>query len=238
MFQIHNDDNQSVLKTIPSSSVDCVITDPPYNKIASKWDTAIDLEWMWNEFARITTPKAQFIFTSSQPFTSRLVMSRVEWYKHEWIWEKPNGQGQVKYGPNRVHENIVVFARSSIQYTPQMTQGKPYTWNSVRTKSKDYPNWQQDKVIENTGTRYPRSVQKFKQQRGLHPTQKPVELFEMLVRTYTKPNQMVLDPYMGSGTTGVACVRTGRNFIGVELDADYYATANTRLTQQHQQDDI
>jgi len=233
-YQIHPGDNHKLIGEIPTGTIDSVITDPPYNKIASKWDQAIDLEWMWREFDRITGPDAHFIFTAAQPFCSQLVMSKLEWFKHDWIWEKPNGMGQVKYGPNRVHEHILVFAKNRIQYQPQMTEGQPYVWDSVRTKNTDHPHWKGDHKIVNTGQRYPRSVQKIKQQRGLHPTQKPVELFELLVKSYTQPNQHILDPYMGSGTTGLACLLNNRNFIGFEQDATYFDTASKRLEQLSQ----
>lgn len=228
-YNIHNLDNIEFIKNQPDDTYDHIISDPPYNKIASKWDTAIDLDWMWREFDRITGPDAHFIFTAAQPFCSKLVISKLDWFKHDWIWEKPNGQGQVKYGPNRVHEHIVVFAKNKIQYQPQMTKGKPYIWDSVRSKNTDHPHWKGDHRIENTGQRYPRSVQKIKQQRGLHPTQKPVELFDLLVKSYTKENEHILDPYMGSGTTGLACIANKRSFTGIEKDATYFKTASARI---------
>jgi len=222
--------------------VDAVITDLPYGTTACKWDEIIPFDEMWKRIKLLTKERAAIVMTASQPFTSALIMSNVDNFSHEWIWEKPNGTNafSAKYQPMKTHESIVVFksSKKAVNYYPQMTEAKPYNWNSKRSKGEanGYGDLNNDTEIKNSGIRYPRTVQKFKQDRGLHPTQKPLELMKYLVQTYTKLGDLVLDITMGSGTTGVACKSLGRRFIGIELDKTHFATARKRITKEPEED--
>lgn len=222
----------NLLPTIVSNSVDLVLTDLPYGTTACEWDSIVPLDKLWKELMRVGKENTAFIFTAQQPFTSTLALSNMAMLKYELIWEKPNGTNpfQAKYMPMKKHENILVFYKKSPVYNPQMETGKAYKWNSKRSGGKAGGIEQKKETpIDNTGTRYPSSVLKFKQERGLHPTQKPVTLFEWLIKTYSNEKQTVLDCTMGSGTTGVAAINTNRNFIGIELDNNYFNTAKSRI---------
>jgi DNA modification methylase len=226
--------------------VDAIITDLPYGTTACKWDSVIPFEPMWAQVRRLLKKRGAFVTTASQPFTSALITSNLEWFRYEWIWEKerPTNIFSMKRRPGAVHENILVFYAKQPTYSPIM---KP------RSGSRVSPNYDLRKC-ENNGTesygmrqyrysgeydstkKYPRSVLYFVRDRDvIHPTQKPVALYEYLVRTYTNEGDTVLDFVMGSGTTGVACVNTNRNFIGIELDAGYYETAKQRIEEAQQQ---
>ena len=222
----------TLLKDLKEDSIDMILVDLPYGTTACKWDSIIPLELLWKEYNRVCKEEAAMVFTSSQPFTTTLAHSNLNNLRYSLVWEKPNGTNpfQASIMPMKKHEDILVFYRKLPTYNPQMVSGKPYKWNSTRsggeagsiTQSKETP-------IDNKGTRYPSSVLHFKQERGLHPTQKPVPLMEWLIRTYTNEGDVVLDNTMGSGTTGVACKNTNRKFIGMEQDTDYYNTSKKRL---------
>lgn len=222
------------LDRLPSSSVDLVLTDLPYGTTACKWDSVIPLENLWCQLHRVGKASTAFIFTAQQPFTWKLCASNPDEFKYELIWEKPNGTNpfQAKYMPMKKHENVLVFYGRSPVYNPQMVEGKPYKWNSCRTGGEAGGVKQQKATpIDNRGTRYPGSVLRFGQERGLHPTQKPVALMEWLIRTYSQEGAVVLDSTMGSGTTGVACVRTNRRFVGIELATEYFDLSKSRIEQ-------
>ena len=211
-------------------NVDLLLTDPPYGQNWTAWDKSIDSKSVWQLIHNCLAENATVVMTAQQPFASELIQTSPLKFRQELIWEKPNGTGQVKYGPNRVHENILIWVRGKPVYNPQMTEGKPYTWNSVRSKG-EASGWSGSEPIDNPGVRHPRSVMRVKQQRGLHPTQKPVELFEWLIHSYSTLGDTVCDPYSGSGTTAVACVNTGRQFLGCEQDEGYCLQANQRIAQ-------
>lgn len=221
-----------ILPTLADGSVDLVLTDLPYGTTSCTWDSVIPLQRMWEELRRVGSKDCVFVFTAQQPFTSALCASNPTQFRHELIWEKPNGTSpfQAKFMPMKKHENVLVFCGRKLTYNPQMTEGKPYKWDYTRTKgaasriSQSAPT-----PIDNAGTRFPRSVLQFKQERGLHPTQKPVALMEWLIRTYSNPGAQVLDITMGSGTTCVAALNTGRWFTGMEIDAGYFGLAVDRL---------
>ena len=174
------------------------------------------------------------VFTASQPFTTILAASNLENFRYEWIWEKPQGTNPMnaKVMPLKSHENILVFYRKKSVYNPQMWYSTPYSgfssdtskigevYGSAKSKHRDNPE----------GSRYPKTVLRFKQEKGLHPTQKPVEMMEYLIQTYSNEGEVVLDNCMGSGTTGVACVNTNRNFIGIEMEENYYKIAEQRIS--------
>ena len=223
-----------VMGEIEDGSVDMVLCDLPYGTTACKWDFVIDPVELWKHYYRVCKENAAMVFTAAQPFTTTLASSNIKDFRYEWIWEKPQGTNPMnaKVMPLKSHENILVFYRKKPTYNPQMTQGTPYggfssdtakigeVYGSAQSKHRDNPE----------GTRYPKTVLRFAQERGgLHPTQKPVPLFEYLVLTYTNLGETVLDCCMGSGTTGVAAYNTGRNFIGIEKDPIYFETAQNRI---------
>lgn len=225
------------MKEIPDGSVDMVLTDPPYGTTACKWDSIIPLEPMWARLKRIIKPNGAIVMTAQTPFDKVLGVSNLSMLKYEWVWEKNAATGHLnaKKAPMKAHENILVFYRSQPTYNPQKTTGhKPV--NSYTKRNGDGECY--GKTIEVSGggntDRYPRSIQVFgsdKQKIRLHPTQKPVALMEYLIKTYTNEGETVLDFTMGSGTTGVACVNLNRNFIGIELDENYFNIAKERISK-------
>jgi site-specific DNA-methyltransferase (adenine-specific) len=217
-----------------------VLADPPYGTTACKWDTVIDLEGMWAQLKRITKPNGAIVMTASQPFTSALVMSNPKMFKYDWIWRKPKGTGHLnaKRMPMRDKEDVIVFCSGKPAYNPQFSEGLAYKEKSGWKGTKGYEGYGVDKRQgeDNPGRRYPKQVIEFGVvERGtVHPTQKPVALMEYLIRTYTNEGETVLDFAMGSGSTGVAAVNTNRNFIGIELDPDYFAIAEQRIQEAQQ----
>jgi len=231
--QLYHGDCLDILPTLEAGSVDAIIADLPYGTTACKWDTVIPFAPLWEQYKRLIKPRGDVVLFGSQPFTSALVMSNVGWFRYEWIWEKPQGTGYLNANrnPMKAHENVVVFYERLGTYNPQKTKGKPYratrgaAGGVVRDKTVG------GYVTINNGERYPKTELRFNDEKGHHPTQKPVALLEYLIRTYTDEGETVLDNTMGSGTTGVACVQTGRNFIGIELDAGYFEIAQRRIAE-------
>jgi site-specific DNA-methyltransferase (adenine-specific) len=225
-----------VMRELPDRSVDMVLADLPYGTTRNKWDSVIDLEQLWAAYERIVKPDGAIVLTAAQPFTAVLTCSNLKLFKYEWIWSKTIGSGQlnVKRQPLRTHESVLVFYRKQPVYHQQLTPGTPYTAKRA-AKSWDGRgyNGQRDHEAVNTGTRVPKSVLQFSNPRikGGHPTQKPVPLFEYLVRTYTDPGDVVLDNVIGSGTTGVACIQSGRRFIGIEDDPQWIRRSRERIEQ-------
>lgn len=221
-----------------------VLCDLPYGTSACKWDTVIPFEDLWKEYERIIKDDGAIVLFGSEPFSSNLRMSNLKLYKYDWKWEKPSGANflNFKYQPAKVHEDIMVFGKMATSYSkkgtmiynPQMEEGKPYSQKSGKQKQ-DYGNSTvrtpiEQVVTENKGTRYPRSIQKFSLDKDkLHPTQKPVALLEYLIKTYTNENDIVLDNCMGSGSTCIAAINTGRQYIGFELDEHYFEIAKERI---------
>ncbi len=221
------------MSKLDADCVDMILTDLPYGTTACKWDSIIPLDEMWEQFNRICKQDGAMVFTAQQPFTTTLAASNLKNFRYEWIWEKPQGTNPMnaKVMPLKSHENILVFYRKKPVYNPQMEQGTPYggfssdtakigeVYGSAKSKHRDNPE----------GTRYPKTVLRHKQEKGFHPTQKPTTLMEYLIRTYTNEGDTVLDATMGSGTTGVACNNTDRNFIGIEKDEEYYKICQERI---------
>jgi site-specific DNA-methyltransferase (adenine-specific) len=244
---LHCGDCLEVMPEIPAGSVDMVLCDLPYGTTACKWDSVIPFEPLWAEYWRVATGLAAIVLTASQPFTTALVASQIEHFKYEWIWEKPMASGfaHAKNRPLKAHENILVFSRGvtvhasqssqRMCYNPQMSSGAPYQKTKKRQNTEssmgERPSHPQLIEQKSEGTRYPRSVVNISNPNGgsVHPTQKPVALMEYLIKTYTNEGDTVLDNCMGSGTTGVACMRTGRNFIGIERDETYFKIAQERI---------
>jgi site-specific DNA-methyltransferase (adenine-specific) len=233
-----------LMKSIPDGSIDAIITDPPYGTTACKWDSVIDFKLMWEQLNRIIKPNGAIVLFGSEPFSSALRMSNIKNYKYDWIWQKNAGSnfGSVRFQPMKEHENIVIFGKGKLNYYPIRQkradsgfarQKTPIKYN---TKTEVYSNSLHNEMsIKIPKDRVPSSVQKFNRERGLHPTQKPVLLMEYLIKTYTNKNETVLDFTMGSGSTGVACVNTNRNFIGIEMDDNYFNIANERINKTESQ---
>lgn len=223
------------LKGLPDQSVDAIITDPPYGTTACAWDTVVPFAPMWEGFKRVIKPRGAIVMTASQPFTSALVMSNPSMFRYEWIWVKDNGTDflNVNRKPFEAHENIVVFYKAQPTYNPQMKVGTPYRLlrGTAYRSGLQQPDVADGTKTINLGQRYPRSYQYFETARGLHPTQKPVSLWSYLIRTYTQPGELVLDPFCGSGTTAVACRATGRDFLCCDLSPEYVAMSLRRLAQ-------
>lgn len=226
------------MSEIPDSSVDLVLTDPPYGTTACKWDSVIPFAPMWDQVRRVLKPNGAAVFTASQPFTSALVMSNLRGFHQMLVWSKnkPSGHLNAKKRHMVAHEDIAVFAERPPTYNPQKWQSRPAS-RATKKKPTDVYGSQVATNYEGGNTdRYPLSVLSFPVVNNdgsgdgrFHPTQKPVALMEYLIRTYTNEGEVVLDFTMGSGTTGVAAMNTGRRFIGIELDEDYFDVACGRI---------
>lgn len=233
------------MKEIEDGSVDLVLTDPPYGTTACKWDAVIPFEQMWAQVWRVLKTNGAAVFTASQPFTSALVMSQADNFKYEWAWIKniPTNFANARRMPMTAHENICVFYRCQPTYNKQETKSniedrKLGGSNGIRGSDKEgaYGRLRtlniEQKLTENVSPRTTLDIKCVPRARGtLHPTQKPVALMEYLIRTYTNESQTVLDFTMGSGTTGVSCVNTNRNFIGIERDPAYFQIAKERIEE-------
>jgi len=213
---------------IPDNSIDMVLCDLPYGTTACKWDVIIPFELLWEQYWRVLKPNGAVVLTASQPFTTKLIASQMKHFKYEWIWNKRASANfaVAKYQPLKVHENIVVFGGN---YKPQMTTGK------MRTKGGKVKAGESagglDAVSYKNDQYYPISLLDFKTQRGFHPTQKPVALFEYLIKTYTNEGETVLDNCSGSGTTAIAAHRTGRKSICIEQNEEYFIKSVERMRQ-------
>ena len=223
--------NGDCLEEMPKiqEQVDMILCDLPYGTTACSWDTIIPFELLWEQYKRLIKPNGAIVLFGSQPFTSALVMSNPKWFKYEWIWEKEQGVNFLNkdHVPLKNHENILVFGGGKTPYNPQMTKGTPF--KSGLGKSNGVYGMIEKISVENIGTRYPKSVVFCCRETGLHPTQKPVELCEYLIRTYTNGGELVLDNCMGSGTTALACLQTHRRCIGIEKDQTYFKVAQDRI---------
>ena len=233
MVELYHGDCLTILPTLSDDSIDMLLVDLPYGTTACKWDSIISLDKLWEQYNRICKENAAMVFTSAQPFTTVLASSNLVNFKYEWIWEKPQGTNPMnaKIMPLKSHENILVFYRKKPTYNPQMWYSTPYTgFVSDSAKIGEVYGKQQSKHRDNPeGSRYPKTVLRYKQEKGLHPTQKPVGLMEYMIKTYTNEGDTVLDNTMGSGTTGFACLNTNRNFVGIESDEKYFNIAKDRL---------
>ena len=231
-----NGDCLRLMQYLADGSVDMVLCDLPYGTTQNKWDAVIPFDQLWAEYRRVC--RGAIVLTAAQPFTSALVMSNPALFKYQWVWEKsrPTGHMNAKKQPLRNHEDVLVFYESQPTYNPQFGKGKPNHVNSkpkVKSNSDNY-GAQYEVREEVTDRKYPKTVIQFpvlSPTDVVHPTQKPVALMEYLIRTYTNPGDTVLDNTMGSGTTGVACANTGREFIGIERDPEYFKIASQRIEE-------
>jgi len=234
-----------VMKDIPDKSIDMILCDLPYAETGNKWDFPINPKTLWEHYERIIKDDGAIVLTGTFKFGTQLYLQAEHLYKYDWIWEKDNGTNVVaaNHQPLRIHEQVFVFGKNAVTYTPrneymkynpQKTSGKPYKCVSGKQSS----NWKGG-TVENfetnneTGLRHPKTIQRFSRDKDkLHPTQKPVALFEYLIKTYTNEGDLVLDNCIGSGTTALACKNLKRNFIGIEKEEEYCEIANERLKQE------
>ena len=224
------------MRNIPDGSVDMVLCDLPYGTTQNKWDTPIPFVQLWAEYWRVCKPNAAIVLTAQPPFDKMLGASQIRFLKYEWIWEKEKGTGFLnsKRQPLKNHENILIFYKKQCVYNPQKTLGHtPY--REIQSSAGDnYGSVRDGHVTDaSDGSRYPKTIQKFPrdtQRSKLHPTQKPVALFEYLIRTYTNPSELILDNTAGSCTTAVAAHNTGRRSICIERDAGYFMKAIGRVS--------
>lgn len=231
-IKLHLGDCLEVVPNIPAGSVDAIITDLPYGTTACKWDTIIPFDDLWAMVKHTLKPRGAFVTTASQPFTSALVMSNPKDFSHSWVWNKKlAGNGILaKQQPLKIHEDILIFGGI---YRPQKIKGKARWKGGIKDNHGTFSGAKSPKVFNDDY--HPVSIIEFSgagmRTERVHPTQKPVALYEYLIKTYTNEGDTVLDLTMGSGTTGVACVNTGRKFIGIEKEPDYYAIAEKRIKQ-------
>ena len=233
--KIYNEDCLVGMKDIPDKSVDMILCDLPYGTTACKWDTIIPFEPLWEQYERVIKDNGAIVLTSSQPFTSALIMSKPELFKHEWIWkkQKPTNFYQVKQQPLKEHESVLVFAKKRITYNPQGTVPVNIKNGRKNKSSNLYSKYDGGDYVQKVGN-YPRSILFYPTEGDkyrIHPTQKPVALFEYLIKTYTNKGETILDNCMGSGTTAIAAINTNRNYIGFELDKKYCELANNRIKE-------
>ncbi len=244
-IQLFRGDCLEVMPSLPSGSIDMVMVDPSYSTTACKWDSVIPLEPMWEQLKRVTEKNTAILICLTQPFTIILISSNIQSYKATWYWRKERGTNfvQAKRYPMRVIEDCVLFARSTPTYNPLMRKVKPYTHvlpcpragssQHMDSTSRDTSGKRKYKKYDKA---YPVNVLEIPRDnmsrgKSLHPTQKPVALMEYLIKTYTNEGETVLDFAMGSGTTGVACRRLGRRFVGIELDEEYFGIAEKRIRE-------
>jgi site-specific DNA-methyltransferase (adenine-specific) len=226
-------DALALLALLPDSSIDMVLCDLPYGVTACAWDSIIPIEPMWEHLKRVVKQRAAIVLTATQPFTSMLVSSNYAMFRYEWIWQKTNSGDfmTAKIMPRKHHENILVFGVKTPNYRPIMERGEPYT-DKPRKRSHNVIDSRIPNLgIRNIGERFPSSIQEFSNGNNntVHPTQKPVALFEYLIKTYTLENEIILDMTCGSGTTAIAARKTGRRFICGDNSPEYVALAQQRL---------
>ena len=242
--KIYNMDCLEGMKLMDDKSIDMILCDLPYGTSACKWDSVIPFDKLWEQYKRIIKDDGAIVLFGSEPFSSLLRTSNIKLYKYDWKWEKPSGANflNFKYQPAKVHEDIMIFGKmatsyskkGNMKYYPQMEAGEPYKQKSGKQKL-DYSNSTvrtpiEQVITENNGTRYPRSIQKFNlDKEKLHPTQKPIDLLEYLIKTYSNENDLILDNCIGSGSTAIACINTNRQYIGFELNTGYFNIAQERI---------
>lgn len=237
LLNLYHGDCLDIMPSLPDKSIDMILCDLPYGSTSCKWDIVIPFIPLWEQYRRIIKDNGCIALFGTEPFSSYLRLSNIKWFRYDWIWDKVKGTGFLNANkrPIRNHEIISIFYKKQCLYNPQKTAGHVRKVSSAAHK-------RNSKVTENYGShgltgydsteRYPRSIQVFSsdiQHSALHPTQKPVALCEYLIRTYTREGELVLDNCAGSGTTGVACRNTGRGFIGIEKEINYFNIAHDRI---------
>lgn len=232
--KIYHGDCLELMPQIESGSIDMILCDLPYGTTQCKWDIIIPFDKLWQEYERIIKPNGAIVLSGSEPFSSYLRLSNIKLYKYDWVWDKVKGTGflNAKRQPMRNHEIVSVFYKNQCTYNPQKTFGhiNKKTFRAKHLQTEVYGQMTQDYFYEST-ERYPRSIQVFStdtQNSSLHPTQKPVALFEYLIKTYTNENEIVLDNCAGSCTTALACKKTNRRFICIEKEQKYFDIGQKR----------
>ena len=228
--RFYNEDCFDAMKDIPDGVINMILADLPYGTTQNKWDSVLPLDKLWAEYWRVCKSNAAIVLTAQSPFDKNLGASCIDYLKYEWIWEKTRATGHLncKIQPMKAHENILVFYKEQCVYKPQMLPGETYSVGGGSSKKDNYGDFSTKR--ENDGSmRYPISIQKFKIQTGLHPTQKPVALFEYLIKTYTNEDDLVLDNTAGSGTTAIAAINTKRKWVCIEKEKEYYDVAINRI---------
>lgn len=250
--KIYNEDCLEGMKRIPDSSIDMILCDLPYGTTNCSWDSVIPFEPLWEQYNRIIKDNGAIVLTAAQPFTSALVMSNVKGYKHNWVWHKKNAGNILvaKYQPLKTTEDVLVFSKKGdrVNYYPIFSRGHKDVTNIKPGKKKSdlftgikSGEFKLSKTNKPVDARYPKHLIEFSnayQRNKIHPTQKPVALFEYLIKTYTNKSDTVLDNCMGSGTTAIACLNTERNFIGFETNKEYYDKSLERIKNNVTQLDL
>jgi len=236
---VFHGDCLEIMKSIPASSIDMILCDLPYGTTGCKWDVIIAFDELWKQYDRIIKNNGAIVLFAQCPFDKILGSSKINLLRYEWIWEKNNATGhlQANKNPMKSHENILVFYKKMPTYNPQKTTGHKLSTNSYKpldsqNRNGTYGIVKKGYKRQSTTERFPRSVLKFntdKYKNALHPTQKPVLLFEYLIKTYTNQGETVLDNCAGSGTTGIACINTKRNYILIEKEQKYFDIINERI---------
>lgn len=240
-YTLYNGDCFEYLRGLPDASVDLVLTDPPYGVTACAWDEKPDLSRFFQEVWRVLQPKGACVVFGSEPFSSEVRLANRQFYRYDWIWDKKRGSNfqNARHQPMKSHENILVFSQRQSTYNPIYWFGKPYKMGGGERRRKIEGLSEKGTVASyrsetesKDGRRFPLSIIRFSRDASrIHPTQKPVALLEYLIKTYSHHGETVLDPFMGSGSTGVACRRTGRKFIGCELDDEFFKIAEKRIAE-------
>jgi site-specific DNA-methyltransferase (adenine-specific) len=234
--KITQGDCLEVMRQIPDKSVDMILCDLPYGTTACKWDTILPFEDLWTHYERVIKDNGAIVLTASQPFSSSLVMSNPKLFKYEWIWDKkiPSGMSYARFQPMRQHEVVLVFGKGRLPYNAQMVKRDKPIKSGGTKKSLTAPIAHKDEKFSRTyDYKNPTTLISFDKIRkgSVHPTQKPVALFEYLIKTYTDENEIILDNCIGSGTTAVAAINTNRQFIGIERESEYVEIGNRRITE-------
>ena len=247
--RIYNEDCLEGMKRIPDGSVDCIITDLPYGTTVCKWDIVIPFEPLWAQYHRVCKANAAIVLFAGEPFTSFLIMSNLSEYRQKLTWAKtrPTNVFNAKKQFMNWTEDICVFYRSLPTFNPQMRTDGQFTGRKVQHVNESRKNGVHNGYVEhegyvhegNGGLFYPKSILEFSNVHNggtaLHPTQKPVDLIRYLIRTYSNPNDVILDNCMGSGTTAIAAMREGRHYIGFELNKEYFDKATARIEKERSQ---
>lgn len=229
MIKLVHGDCLVEMKNLPDKSIDLILCDLPYGTTQNKWDIPLPLAKLWIEYNRLIKDNGAILLFAQFPFSAKLAMSNLKYFRYDWVWKKnvATGHFNAKKMPLKAHDQILVFYKHLPTYNPQLKKGKPYK----EMHNCHCPNYgkQRPVPIVNKGIRYPQSILEFDREIGFHPTQKPVALCEYFIKTYSNVGDTVLDNCMGSGTVGVACKNTNRNFIGIELNKDYFLIAQERI---------